>query len=167
MRHAEQYYRKNGEATNEVNAIRSALRSIVKMYADTPARQFGPKRLKNVRESMVKQGYYCRTNINKRVGRIRRMFRWAVENEYVSPEVHTALAAVAGLKRGRTQARESEPVKPVFEGAVSDTLPHLTRQVAAMVRLQLLTGARPGEVCSIRPRDITIQTSGVWVQSAW
>ena len=86
MQHAERYYQKNGEATNEVNAIRSALRSIVKLYADIPARQFGPTRLKLVRESMVKQGY-CRTNINKRVGRIRRMFRWAVENEYVPPDV--------------------------------------------------------------------------------
>ena len=32
-----------------------------------------------------------------------------------------------------------------------------------MVQLQLLTGARPGEVCKICPCDVTIQTNGVWV----
>jgi len=161
MQHAEQYYRKNGKPTNEVNAIRSALRSVVNLYGKSPAREFGPKRLKLVRDSMVKADY-CRTNINKLVGRIKRMFRWAVENEYVHPEVHTALAAVAGLKRGRTEARESKPVKPVAEGTVSDTLAYLTPTVAAMVRVQLLSGARPGEVCNMRPCDITLGTNGVW-----
>ena len=73
MRHAEQYYRKNGEPTNEVNAIRSALRNIVNLYRKSPAREFGPKRLKTVRQAMVEAGYY-RTNINKLVGRIKRMF---------------------------------------------------------------------------------------------
>lgn len=32
MQHAEQYYRKNGEPTNEVNVIRIALRHIVNLY---------------------------------------------------------------------------------------------------------------------------------------
>jgi len=162
MKHAEQYYRKNGEPTNEVNAIRSALRSVVNLYGKSPAREFGPKRLKQVRDSMVKADY-CRTNINKLIGRIKRMFRWAVENEYVSPEIYTALVAVAGLKRGRTEARESKPVKPVAQGVVSDTLAYLTPTVAAMVQLQLASGARPGEVCSIRPSAVTFQTNGVWV----
>jgi hypothetical protein len=27
-------------------------------------------------------------NINKHVGRVRPLFRWAVENEYVRPELH-------------------------------------------------------------------------------
>ncbi len=33
----------------------------------------------------------------------------------------------------------------------------------AMVRLQQRTGMRPGEICILRPCDLTIQTSGVWV----
>lgn len=31
-----------------------------------------------------------------------------------------------------------------------------------MVRLQLLTGARPGEICALRPCDTTFGTSGAW-----
>ncbi len=161
LEHAKRYYRKNGVQTNEVNAIRSALRSVVAGYGQTPARHFGPKRLKSARESMVKAGY-CRSNINKRVERIRRMFRWAVENEYVPPDVYTALMAVSGLKRGRTEARESEPIKPVADAAIAATLPYLSRHVGTMVKLQFLAGARPGDICAIRPCDITFQTNGVW-----
>ena len=78
-------------------------------------------------------------------------------------EAHVALATVAGLKRGRTKVRESKPVKLVAEGTVSNTLAYLTPTVTMMVQLQLLTVARPGEVCKIRPCDVTIQTNGVWV----
>jgi hypothetical protein len=38
---------------------------------------------------------------------------------------------------------------------VEDTLPFLNRHLAAVVRLQLLTGMRPAELCIIRTRDIT------------
>src|SRR5262249_4474381 len=31
-----------------------------------------------------------------------------------------------------------------------------------MVRLQLLCGMRPGEVCQVRPCDLTMRTDGVW-----
>ena len=37
---------------------------------------------------------------------------------------------------------------------VDATLPHLPPVVADMVRFQRLTGARPGEVCGIRPCDV-------------
>jgi integrase len=85
-----------------------------------------------------------------------------VESELVPPTVYQALQAVKGLRAGRSEARESKPIPPVAEGTVNDTLPHLPRVVADMVRLQLLTGARPGEVCGIRPCDITRGTNGVW-----
>jgi integrase len=104
----------------------------------------------------------CRTNINRLVHWIRRVFRWGVENEYVPVGIYTTLTAVPGLQEGRTEARESEPVQPVDDGTVNDTLAHMQMTVGAMTRLQLLTGARPGEVCSMRPCDITIQTDGVW-----
>ena len=91
------------------------------------------------------------------------MFRWAVENELVPVAVHQALQAVAGLREGRSEARNAEPIGPVAGRYVEATIPHLSPQVAAMVRLQLLTGARPGEVIHLRPGDITITETGNWV----
>jgi len=89
------------------------------------------------------------------------MFKWAVENELVSPSVLHGLQAVRGLQRSRTEARETSPIGPVHLAAVEATLPHLNRHVAAMVQLQQLTGMRPGEVCAIRPCDIEMSGT-VW-----
>jgi len=54
------------------------------------------------------------------------------------------------LKFGRTTARESKPVKPVEERLIDLTLPFMSPQVDAIVRLQLLTGMRPSEVSTMR-----------------
>ena len=69
-------------------------------------------------------------------------------------EALASLAAVEALEKGRSDARDRPPIAPVAESVVLATLAALSPQVAAMVRLQLLTAARPGEVCSIRPRDV-------------
>jgi integrase len=68
--------------------------------------------------------------------------------------VHQSLKAVEGLKKGRTTARELEPVKPVPEAHVEAVRPFVSRQVWAMIQLQRLTGMRPGEVCRMRSADI-------------
>ena len=53
----------------------------------------------------------CRSEVNKRVRRIIRAFKWAVGEEMVTPSVHHGLKAVHGLRRGRDDVRESEPVR--------------------------------------------------------
>jgi integrase len=49
----------------------------------------------------------------------------------------------------------------VAEEVVATTLPHLPAAVAAMVKIQRLTGCRPAEVCAIRPADID-RSGAVW-----
>jgi hypothetical protein len=113
-----------------VQCIKYALRPLNYLHCQTRALDFGPSALKAVREFMVRgydrpkygaQRSVCRTQINGRVKRIRRMFRWAVENEFVPPDLLHGLSAVAPLKRGRPEARESEAVKPVARAVVEDT----------------------------------------------
>jgi len=54
------------------------------------------------------------------------------------------------------------PGKPVPDAYVEATVPFLSAQVTAMVRLQQITGMRSGEVTIMRGRDI--DTAGkVWV----
>jgi integrase len=100
--------------------------------------------------------------INQRVNRIRRMFKWAVAEELVAPSVLHGLQALPGLRYGRTQARETEPIKPVADEHIDATLPFLTSVVAAMVRLQRLTGMRPCEVVLMRLADVD-RSGEVWV----
>jgi integrase len=159
--HCNTYYRKDGELTGEADNIRRALRPLIASFGRKRAREIEPAALLKARESMVHAGFVRRA-INIHVSRIRRMFRWAVERELLPVTVWQSLCAVSGLSKGRSPARESTLVLPVDDGTVNDTLPHLSRVVAEMVRLQLLCGMRPGEVCSLRPCDLTIGTDGVW-----
>jgi integrase len=155
------YYRKNGEITQEPDNIRLATRPLLDLYGHTLARDFGPLALKTVREAMIKADV-CRLEVNRRIGRIVRAFKWAVENELVPPSVHHGLKAVSWLRRGRSEARESPPVRPVAEAFVEAVRPHVSHQVWAMIELQRLTGMRPGEACQMRTCDL--DTSGkVWV----
>jgi integrase len=171
-KHVEEYYRHaDGTPTGEVQAMRYALRPLNHLHGPAQAAQIGPGALKAVRELMVKgydhpkhgpQKALCRTRINAQVKRIRRMYKWAVENELLPPSVHQSLCAVAPLKRGRTEAHESEPVKPVARSVVEDTLPILRPMLADMVRVQLETGMRPGELVAMRACDLDT-TGTVWL----
>jgi len=132
------------------------------MYGDKPACEFGPRALRVVRRRMIEIGW-CRNNINKMVGRIKRMFRWATAQELVPPDVYQALRAVPGLRRGRSAARETEAIKPVPQEHIDAVQPYVSKQVWTMVQLQLLTGARSGELVMMRPCDIDRTGGRIWV----
>lgn len=155
LQHARQHYRKNGEETSEVSSIMAALRVVVRAARRERARDFGPLKLQAVRTDMIAAGWK-RKSINIHVGRIRRMFQWAASQELLPVQTLNALQTVAGLREGRTEAAESIPVQPVSEAAVDAVRPHVSRQVWAMIQLQLVTGMRPGEVTAMRVCDITM-----------
>ena len=112
-RHCDAYYRKpDGTLAAEHEHIRLGVRAARKLHGSTPADQFGPLALKAVRQAMVDPGL-ARVTVNQRVARVVRMFRWAAENEVLPAATYQALAAVEGLKKGRTAARESRKVRPV------------------------------------------------------
>lgn len=160
--HCVEYYRhRDGTPTDEVSSFRLALRPLRELYGETPAAEFSPRRLKTLRQTWIDRGH-CRTHINRQIHRVRHVFRWAVQEELVDPAVLEALRAIPGLKRGRTVARESEPVRPVPDEWVAAIRPHVSRQVWALVQLQLLTAARPSELLRLRPRDLE-RTTGVWL----
>ena len=107
---------------------------LLPLYGRLPAAQFGPRAFKTVRDEMVRKGW-CRSVVNNRARRVKRVFRWAVAEEMVPPDVYHGLQAVEGLRRGRTDAPETKPVRPVAQKDVDAVLPHLSPTVAAMVRL--------------------------------
>lgn len=76
---------------------------------------------------------------------IQRAFRWGVSQEMLPEAVYRALTTVMGLRKGRTEARETRPVRPVADEVVDVALPYLPAIVADMVRFQRLTGCRPAE----------------------
>jgi integrase len=147
--------------SNELDHVKYALKPLRELYGRTLVADFGPVALKVVRQRMILEGL-SRPGVNKRIERIRRVFRWGVENELVPADVLHALQAVKGLAAGRTEAPETEPVRPAPEAFVEAIEPHVLPPVWAMIQLQRLTAMRPGEV--VRMRTMDLDTSGhVWV----
>jgi integrase len=161
FRFAETYYRKNDKPTSQVVRIQIALREVKELYGHTAATNFGPLALKAVRERMIRLGW-TRGYINASVGCIKRMFKWGVENEIVPATVCHALQALAGLKKGRSDARETQRINPVADKHVAAVLPHLMPPVQGMVMVQRLTGMRPCEVILMRPDAIERTTEKTW-----
>jgi integrase len=160
--HVNAYYiHADGTPTSEGKNFVPPLDLLVRLYGTTPASTFGPLALEAIRLKMIELGW-CRSNINRHIARIKMMFKWAVAKQLIPASVHHALTAVAGLRAGRSDAKESEPVKPVDSAVVDATLDHLSSVIAGMVQVQRLTGARPGEVCNMRTADID-QIGKVWV----
>jgi len=161
--HAQEYYRKkDGSPSGWLKHIHLVLNThLGGLYGRTPAAEFGPKAFKAIRETLVRKGH-SRNYVNKLMAIVPRVFKWAAAEELVPASVWHSLRTVEGLKRGRTTARETAPVQPVADTTVDATMPNLPPIVADMVRLQRLTGARPGEVCQLRPMDLD-RSSNVWL----
>jgi integrase len=161
-RHARTYYVKHGQVTREAEMIVEVTGLLGRKHGDEPVEEFGPIALDEFRDGLIAEKDWSRKVINKNVGRLIRMFKWAVAKELCSAHIPAQLAALGGLKKGRTAARETKGVSSVGDAYIDQTLPHLPQIVADMVRFQRLTGARPGEVCSLRPCDID-RSDEVWV----
>ena len=167
---AKDYYRTpEGKCSGQLPSIKQALKPLRKLYGHTPVNEFGPKALKAIQHHLLERTNprtgkaLSRKYINGLVGHIRRMFKWAVAEELVASDVLHGLQAVRDLRAGRVGIeRERPPVEAVDWERVEATLPHLGKQVGAMVLLQWWTGMRPGEVCRMRTQDID-RTGEVWL----
>jgi integrase len=149
-----------GGHSTVVPRLKCTIHYLRSLYGHTRAVEFGPLALRAVCDRMVADGL-SRSYINDHLGRIKRIFKWAVGEQLLPIEAYQSLAIVPGLRRGRTTARETDPVAPVDDVIVEATLPHLPEVVADMVRFQRLTACRPAEMCIVRPCDVD-RAGEVW-----
>jgi integrase len=157
---ASKKYVRQGQPTAEQHHIRTALRHLLRPYDNHLAADFSPMCLKVVRQSMIESGW-ARNYVNSQVGVLVRMFKWAVTERLLPASVHASLDLVDGLRRGESAARETAKRSGIDDTTVAATLPHLSPTVRAMIELQRATGARPGEICVLRPCDID-RSGQVW-----
>jgi integrase len=159
--HVESTYRKDGKPTREVDNYGDALRPVRLLFGETPLADFGPVRFREVRQAMIAAGA-SRTTVNNRMGRVRRWAKWCVAEELAPADLLYRLQAVSPLLPGRHDVRESEPVGPVPLEHVEVVIPLVRPPVASMIRLQLVTGMRPGEVTRFTTGQID-RSGEVWV----
>jgi integrase len=131
-------------------------------YAHVPAAEFGPRRLNELRETLLADGKRSRKWINEQIRVVWRIFKHAVSLELIEYRTYNKLTTLEPLKRGYTTAREQVPRQPVPLEHIAATIAELTPVLAAMVRIQLATGMRSAEVCRIRPCDID-RSGAEWI----
>jgi hypothetical protein len=109
---------------NNEARVRLALASVLDLYGDVPAVEFGPLKLKAVREHLVSLKRDDRitpqlsvTTINERMRIIRTAFAWAVSDELVRASVLEGLNAVKTLRQGKPGTRGERKVLPVHRAA--------------------------------------------------
>jgi integrase len=158
MVHAESYY---GKDSKEYGHFERTSVPLTDTYPHKLAKDFGPIELKVVRQRMVEHHDWSRKVVNRRVNRIRQIWKWGAEEGLVPATAWHGLLVVKGLLAGKTTARERPERTEVPEELVTRTLPFLPRHVRGLVRFQLLTGARPAEACRLRLADLET-TGDVW-----
>lgn len=127
---------------------------------ELPVEKFGPRKLQAYRERLD-DGTRSRRYLNRLAGEIRRVFKHGVARELVPPTVLVGLKALAPLVSGEAGFERSRRRAVPLEH-VRATAKHLTPILRDMLTVQLATGMRPSEICSMRPMDID-RTGEVWL----
>lgn len=156
------------EPTTATN-IRYAFGVLLEIHADTKIEEFGSMALKQVRDRMLNIRKWEGRQTNRQINRIRAGWKWAASMEMIPEESYARLMLLEPLRRSDYSGiRWYEEVEAVSNETVEATLPFMPRIVADMVRLQLLSGARPGEVIQVRPCDVerpglTVEGIDIWI----
>jgi integrase len=158
LQHAQNYYASN---PNQVAYIKRLIRIVREIYGDLPVTEFGPMRLKAVRQRFIDRGW-VRRKVNEATRDVIAMFSWGVEQELVPGSVVHALREVRSLRKGRCAAPESRAIQPVEQATVNATCEHLPPTLSDMITVQQLTGCRPAEVCNMTPGQID-RSAKVWI----
>ena len=161
LKHANAYHGGDDVHGGELASYKLVLRLLKRLYGPTPAADFGPLALKACRGEMVRAGW-SRRYVNGQVGRVKRLFKWAVGEELVAGGVLHGLQAIGGLRAGKSDARETEKVRPADPALVDAVLAIVPPPVAGLIRVQLASGCRPGEACALRSADVD-RSADVWV----
>jgi hypothetical protein len=108
-------------STSEVTILKCALRVLRQLFGSTPAIEFGPKKLKLVREEMVRGNLevehprkpWSRKYTNGQIQRICAVFKWAASHELLPASIYEQLKTLPALKRGRCNATEGRRIRAV------------------------------------------------------
>jgi integrase len=135
---------------------RPIIRLLREKHGDERAEDLGPKKLRQTLESAAEEQDWSLSYTKMQLTRVRTIYDWAVSEELIAVTAYQRLKSIK-LRHGR----KTEPIPPVPDDIVTQTLPHLKPIIADMVRLQRLTGMRPGELVIMRAADVD-RSGDVW-----
>lgn len=179
--HALETYSATGR---EYQQFRHTVRPLVALHGTLPAKDFTAELLEQLllvmasgawmpaarKARYAKTGHsvgWSRAVINRRLVRIKTVWKWAEKRKLVPPGSHAHLCTVRPLSKTERRVK-SRPRRPAATWEkVAAVLPHVQsgrhrRPAAAMIELQWWTGMRSGEVRVMRAGEID-RSRDVWV----
>lgn len=109
---------------------------------------------------LIGRGSYCRWTINDFLARVRRLLKFGRSRKICPSDNVAEVCDVPGVRQG--DARDSNARTPANLNDVSLTLPFLPLELVPLVQVQLLCGARAGELLTMRPVEIE-RSSTPWL----
>jgi integrase len=169
-----------GKPTSEYRCFVRDLSPLVRLFGPFAAAELDAPKLEVVQGAMADGSWlteperakraknklpigWCRKSVNKALCQVRALLKFGVRKKLIPAAVLAEAQVVEPLRVGRGKARETAPVVPVDPAIVDVTLPHLPPVVADMVRVQLATGMRPGELCAMRVANLENTSAEVWM----
>lgn len=132
----------------EQASYRLALRPVVRLCGGERVEAFDARALRRVQQQLAER--HCRNQVNRRVVRIRTVWRWAELERLAAPGSWAALRAVPPLSRPRPGVRESPKVQPVeWWRAARTAFLGAAPGLRLLILLGWWTGARPGELARL------------------
>lgn len=142
------YRRRDGAQTGEALGCQIAVRVLREMYGARPVAELQHADMLAVRDALVRSRI-ARVTVNRYMERVKRLWRWALDEGRITATQKAELSQVQNLKAFRSEAHETDPVRPVDDAVVEATCAAMGVNTADLVRVQRLTGMRPGEACGM------------------
>jgi integrase len=170
------------ERGRERIAFRLALEPLLALYGTDSASSFDADKLETLQLAMAAGSWlsedekakrrkvsnrgpiqWSRKVINQRIGRIRRVWRWAERKKLVPPGAYGALRTLPGLRANDARVRNLPKRKPATAADVERIVASAPPLAAAAIQLLWWSGMRPGELQVMRLQDVERADPGCWL----
>lgn len=159
---ARTYYRKgDGTPTTMVAGVRCSLREFRDLFGRRFVADLEHANMIELRESAIAKGL-SRRSVNGRLSMVKQMMAWALEENLVYAQTKAELTQISLLKRGRSRAKEGKAIVAARADEVEAVAASVAPSLGDMIRVHMLTGMRPEEVCAMRWEDIERRDT-IWV----
>ena len=142
------------------------VRDALVKYKYTPPKRKNKKKKRNAQEStndVTKKKQYTRGGVNNIIKWIRKIWKWGMGRQLVTPEQVQGFEEVKSIRMGDTEAPDKPKRTRVSEEDFWKVVNAVNSVVGDMLQLIWYTAMRPYEVCDMRPFDILFDDPDCWL----
>lgn len=161
-------------AEKERDNYRLSLEPLLRLYGPTEASQFDAAALEVVQLAMASGSWltpeekeagrisWCAGVVNKRISRIKTVWRWAERRRLVPAGAWSNIRILPGLRRNDRRVRHSPKRRAATWDEVRDVARHAPPAVRAVLLVMWWSGMRPAEAYTMTAGEIDT-TGDLWI----